>query len=121
MTKGFGTPINKKLGYVLNLVSEFNIYAAAENALPPLDKDEADESSAGITNDLSMARVWKNPRQAEKSVQDYLGFLVDWMTDGNLDELTILICALKADNKGDLTTEVAQKMRLEKDKTKSNS
>ena len=119
MAKGFGTPINKTLGYVLNLVPEFNIYAAAESALPPLDKEQADESSAGVTNNLSMARVWKNPRQAEKSVQDYLGFLVDWMTDGNLDELTILICALKADNKGDLTTEVAQKMRLEK--TKSNS
>jgi hypothetical protein len=119
MTKGFGTPINKTLGYVLNLVSEFNIYAAAENALPPLDKEKADESSAGITNNLSMARVWKSRKQAEKSVQDYLSFLVDWMTDSNLDELTILICTLKADNKGDLTTEIAQKMRLEK--TKSNS
>ena len=121
MTKGFGTPINKKLGYVLNLVSEFNIYAAAENALPPLDKDKADESSAGIPNNLSMARVWKNRKQAEKSVQDYLGFLVDWITDSNLDEITILICALKADSQRNLTTEVAQKMRLEKDKKKSNS
>ena len=119
MAKGFGNPINKTLGYVLNLVSELNIYAASENALSHLDEGEPDEPFTDITNDLSMARVWKNRKQAEKSVQDYLGFLVDWMTDSNLDELIILICALKADNKGDLTTEIAQKMRLEK--TKSNS
>lgn len=113
MAKGFGTPINKRLGYVLTLVSDPKIYAAAENALPYLDQEESDEPFAGITNDLSMARVWKSCKQAEKSVRNYLGFLMDWMTDENLDELTILICSLNADNKGELTTEIAQKMHLE--------
>ena len=116
MPKGFGTPINKNLGYVLKLVPDLNAYAAAESALKYSNKGKSDEPSVGITSSLSMARVWKSRKQAEKGIQDYLEFLVDWLNQENLTELTFFICALKTDDKGNLITEVAKKMHLGQEK-----
>ena len=113
MGKGFGTPTNKKIGYVLALNSAHDIYAADRSFDYPLD-EESEEPFIGVTNLLSSAHVWSSSKEAEKSLPDYISFLTEWMEEENLKEINFGIYSLEANKQGELITKSVNKMRLTK-------
>lgn len=124
MGKGFGTPVNQVLGYVLQLIPELGIYAAEEgfyeqeaandSYLKFSENLDENDRFIDITNSLEKARIWPNRKAAEKGVQDYLSFLVRWINSKNLPFLDVFICALKKNNKGGFVAEVVQHMQIQR-------
>lgn len=108
MAKGFGTPINKILGYVLLLYPSLKVYAADRSF------DNQDEPFIGVTNLLSSAHIWPSIKQAKNSVYDYMSFLMDWMEEEKSTEITVLLCSLEKDKQGKLIIKSVNQMCLEK-------
>ena len=62
MGKGFGSPRQGHLGYVLLLIPEVKAYAA------DFSLGEDDEEFIGITNVLEDAQIWKKKGKARQNV-----------------------------------------------------
>jgi len=83
MSKGFGSPRQGHLGYVLLLIPEAKAYAADFS----LGGD--DEEFIGITNILEDAQVWKKKGTARQAVVKYLDLLIEQLENTNQVELSI--------------------------------
>ncbi|MGB3203134.1 MAG: hypothetical protein WBA99_19670, partial [Nodosilinea sp.] len=64
MAKGFGTPPDRQLGYVLNLMPEFHAYAGKFS----LDFRGESGPFIGVVSDLKDAQVWKKQKEARDAV-----------------------------------------------------
>ncbi len=83
MAKGFGSPRQGHLGYVLLLLPDAKAYAADFS----LGGD--DEEFIGITNSLEDAQVWKKKGKARQAVVKYLDLLIEQLEDNSQVELSI--------------------------------
>jgi hypothetical protein len=83
MAKGFGSPRQGHLGYVLLLIPEAKAYAANFS----LGRD--DEEFIGITNSLEDAQVWKKKEEARLAVMKYLDVLIEQLESTSQVELSI--------------------------------
>jgi len=83
MGKGFGSPRQEQLGYVLLLIPEAQAYAAN------LSLKGEEEEFIGITNVLEDAQVWKKKRKAKDAVVKYLDFLIQQLESTKQVELSI--------------------------------
>jgi hypothetical protein len=99
MAKGFGTPPDHQLGYVLLLVPQIPAYAVNRGFCFSFEK-KTDGPFLGITTSLEEANVWQSKKQAEKDAHDYMGFLLDEHERGNLEELKIIVQVLSKNVKG---------------------
>ena len=83
MGKGFGSPRQGQLGYVLLLIPEVKAYAADFS----LGGDDGE--FIGITNVLEDAQVWKKKGKARQAVVKYLDLLVEQLETTKQVELSI--------------------------------
>lgn len=97
MAKGFGSPRQGHLGYVLLLLPTVKAYAA------DFSLGETDEEFMGLTSSLELAQVWKKKSAARQAVVNYLDFLIEQLEDA--EEVEISIHSLKRLSNGQLKTE----------------
>jgi len=112
MGKGFGSPQNGQLGYVLLLRPEAKAYAA------DFSLGEDDEEFIGITNVLEDAQVWKKKGQARQAVAKYLDFLIEQLEENSQVELRIR--KLKRLSNGKLKDEPEEDLIFEQTKKTQN-
>lgn len=112
MGKGFGSPRNGQLGYVLLLMPEAKAYAA------DFSLGEDDEEFIGITNVLEDAQVWQKKGQARQAVVKYLDFLIEQLEENSQVELSIR--KLKRLSNGKLKDEPEEDLIFEQTKKTQN-
>ena len=83
MAKGFGSPQQGHLGYILVLLPEVKAYAA------DFSLGESGEEFIGITNSIEDAQIWKKKSAARQAVVKYLDFLIEQLQDKSEVELSI--------------------------------
>lgn len=108
MAKGFGSPKKGHLGYVLLLLPELSTYATTD----PFGRD--DEEFIGITSSLEDARIWKKKKDAEAALEQYLGFLADYLKKEGKTEATIRVCSLERRGNGKLKIDPEVEITIEK-------
>ena len=112
MAKGFGSPRQGQLGYVLLLIPEAKAYAANFS----LGGD--DEEFIGITNVLEDAQVWKKKGQARQAVVKYLDLFIEQLETTKQVELSIR--KLKRLSNGKLKDEFEEDLIFEQNKKPQN-
>lgn len=108
MGKGFGSPRQGQLGYVLLLIPEAKAYAADFS----LGGD--DEEFIGITNVLEDAQVWKKKGQARQAVVKYLDLFIEQLE--NTKQVELSIRKLKRLSNGKLKDEFEEELIFEQTK-----
>ena len=112
MGKGFGSPRQGHLGYVLLLIPEVKAYAADFS----LGEDE--EEFIGITNVLEDAKVWKKKGKARQDVVKYLDLLIEQLEENSQVKLSIR--KLKRLSNGKLKDEPEEDLIFEQTKKPQN-
>ena len=108
MAKGFSSPRQGQLGYVLLLIPQAKAYAANFS----LGGD--DEEFIGITNVLEDAQVWKKKGQARQAVVKYLDLFIEQLETTKQVELSIR--KLKRLSNGKLKDEFEEELIFEQTK-----
>jgi hypothetical protein len=108
MAKGFGSPREGHLGYVLLLIPEAKAYAADFS----LGGD--DEEFIGITNVLEDAQVWKKKSKARQAVVKYLDLFIEQLE--NTKQVELSIRKLKRLSNGKLKDEFEEELIFEQTK-----
>ena len=108
MGKGFGQKADKQLGYILNLMPEFNAYAAKFST----DFRGQPGPFIGITSMLDQAQIWKKKQDAEAAVGIYLEFLENQLKENS--EASVKIMRILRSEDG-LKTESAKTLRYTAD------
>ena len=112
MGKGFGSPQQEHLGYILLLIPEAKVYAA------DFSLGEDDEEFIGITNVLEDAQVWKKKGKARQAVVKYLDLLIEQLENNSQVELSIR--KLKRLSNGKLKDEFEEDLIFEQTKKPQN-
>lgn len=108
MAKGFGSPRDGHLGYVLLLIPEARAYAA------DFSLGEDNEEFIGITNVLEDAQVWKKKGKARQAVVKYLDLFIEQLENAKQVELSIR--KLKRMSNGKLKDEFEEEVIFEQTK-----
>ena len=116
MAKGFGVPSKNNLGYVLAFVLEDRraYFTKMPEAVKHFWKKNTPKGSPAITNDLNGATVWQSKKQARIDLlHDYSGLLLNLAEmSGLLDEISVLLCSLQEDKKGNLIAKIEETIIL---------
>lgn len=105
MAKGFGVPSKNNLGYVLAfLLEDQKVYfTKMPEEVKRFWKKNSPQGGPAITNDLNSAIVWRSKKLARSHLlHDYSGFLLDLVEMNGLDDISVLLCSLQEDKKGNL-------------------
>ena len=102
MAKGFGTPKDKQLGYVLLLMPSARAYAAKFS----LGGGNSQEPFIGVTNMLDSAQIWRRQAQAEKSIGIYSDLIFEAIDEEGVAEISIQRLTLDKNKK--MKTETVQ-------------
>jgi hypothetical protein len=115
MAKGFGVPSKNNIGYVLAFVLDDRraYFTKTPEEVKHFWKKNTPKGSPAITNDLNGATIWQSKKQARIDLlHDYPDLLLDLAEMSGLDDISVLLCSLQEDKKGNLIAKTEETIIL---------